>query len=316
MSPRFLPDDARDGRTRRARLAWAALALLALAPAFASASMQPIDGIGLIDYSSPPDFRVGTWAKYHIVGHSQMGMEDDYFVTVIIAGEEEFWGEKCFWVETHTEFPGKASRSLATLMSYDAFRDSLGWKKMPYYMRKTITGLTADGKPDIQIVRIPKGSVRSASKDPGYIYALDTLGVDTVSVPKGHFDVHVFKLRTGTQVQHDVADSTVEETEHEDRTTFHSKKVPITHLVRELIDHRDTRRSWLTGQSSHATPEFMFEHAIGDARLMDCGEGMEGIAVPKQFRRPLAEQAAASASTAPPKKTSAPPSKSTKSKGP
>src|SRR5262249_10125138 len=104
--PSLSPGGARAPRANgspHAAIAWAALLALALLPAASTASMGPIDGIGLIDYSSPPDFRVGTWAKYHIVGHSQMGLEDDYFVTVIIAGEEEFWGERCFWVETHTD---------------------------------------------------------------------------------------------------------------------------------------------------------------------------------------------------------------------
>lgn len=304
-------------RTFRTWRAWAALAAIVLAPAAARATLSPIDGIGLIDYSKPPDFRVGTWAKYHVLGHSQMGLEDDYFVTVLIAGEEEFWGERCFWVETHTEVPGKAPRSIATLMSYSAFADTLGWKKMQYYMRKTITGLTPDGKPDIQIIRVPKGTVRQASKDPGYVFGFDTLGTDTVMVPKGHFQVEKFRMRTGTQVQRDQSDSTYEEIEREDRTTYVASKVPITHLVREYIDHRDTRRSWLTGQSSQATPEVMFEHAVGDARLVDYGEGMEGVAVPRQFRRPLSEQSAARAPapSAPPKATSPTP-KSKKSSGP
>ena len=61
-----------------------------------------IDAAGMLDYLRPPNFQIGTWVKYHVTSKSLRGYEDDYMVTVLAAGEEVFWGEPCFWLETWT----------------------------------------------------------------------------------------------------------------------------------------------------------------------------------------------------------------------
>src|SRR5437870_11902584 len=102
-------------------------------------SDQLVNGIGLIDYSRAPDFKIGSWVKYHVTGHSSLGHSDDYVVTVAISGEERLWGEPCFWVETTTEQKGGSSFGIATLMSYSIFNDSLPALHMQYYTRKNVT---------------------------------------------------------------------------------------------------------------------------------------------------------------------------------
>ena len=68
----------------------AALGVASLARAQGS-SVEVVNGIGLIDYASHPRLKVGLWVRYHMTGRSVMGAEDDYVVTVLIAGEEDFW---------------------------------------------------------------------------------------------------------------------------------------------------------------------------------------------------------------------------------
>ena len=102
--------------TRLAAVALGLLALLPLQPRAAQQKVELVNGIGLIDYSQKPHFKVGDWVRYHVTGSSETGMHDDYEVTVLIGGEERFWGEDCFWVETWTEPASGGSRAVATLM--------------------------------------------------------------------------------------------------------------------------------------------------------------------------------------------------------
>src|SRR6185369_10683623 len=77
-----------------------------------------IDGAGLVNYMQRPTFSVGSWAKYHTVSKSEQGFKDDYTVTILVAGEEVWWGEPCFWVETRTKKMGARERATASLISY------------------------------------------------------------------------------------------------------------------------------------------------------------------------------------------------------
>src|SRR5437667_8431576 len=88
--------------------------ILAAPPVRAITSESKVDGIGLIDYSKKPDLHVGSWVKYHVKAKSDKGAVDDYSVTMLIAGEEKFWGEDCFWLETWTEIPGQGMFPQAT----------------------------------------------------------------------------------------------------------------------------------------------------------------------------------------------------------
>jgi len=105
-----------------------------------------MNAIGLIDYQSKPTFKPGDWVRYRVTGANNEGAEDDYFVTILIAGEERFWGDDCFWVETRSQAIGSTDISgVATLMSYSIFSDSLAVPRMKLYMRKSITDNLEDG---------------------------------------------------------------------------------------------------------------------------------------------------------------------------
>ena len=69
--------------------------LLFSAPANAQ-SADYINGIGLIDYRQKPILEIGSWVKYHITSNSKGGAKDDYFVTILVAGEEHFWEKLLF----------------------------------------------------------------------------------------------------------------------------------------------------------------------------------------------------------------------------
>ena len=60
----------------------AALAVLAAAPALAQGTGRSMDGIGLIDYSRKPTFKVGSYAQYHVTGRSSKGHSQDYRLMV------------------------------------------------------------------------------------------------------------------------------------------------------------------------------------------------------------------------------------------
>src|SRR5262245_22675439 len=107
------------------------LAVAALdAPRSRAAKEVIFNGIGLIDYRHKPDFKVGDWVRYHMKSRSELGATDDYQITVMIAGEEDFWGDRAFWVETWLDIPGQPTETRASLVSYEIFGDSVATQRL------------------------------------------------------------------------------------------------------------------------------------------------------------------------------------------
>ena len=104
-----------------------------------------IDGSGMVDFSKRPSFTVGSWVKYRTTGSSLQGHRDDYTVTLLVAGEEVFWGEPCLWLETWVEKSDTRSTPIASLISYTAFGDTMASKRVLWFIRKTIHGMLPDG---------------------------------------------------------------------------------------------------------------------------------------------------------------------------
>lgn len=257
-----------------------------------------VNGIGLIDYTRKPDFKVGDWVRYHITARSVLGEHDDYMVTVLVAGEETFWGEDGFWVESWTEPINGAPKAIATLMSFAAFGDSLPIPHMMLYMRKSITGMTEDGRPEQTLARRPSGSLKARSPiDDQIRWSVDTLGTDTVSVPTGVYQCARVLTRQGKSAQTDVGDSTLYTEVHDERVAYISRQVPITSLVREDIDYWFQRRTWQIGRSQDAAPLHMMEHSTGVARLVEFGSGLASRLLPPEMQKTVRVQQA----SAPPK---------------
>ena len=261
---------------RRARwiLAWNVLALLSASVVYAAGqTVDFINGIGLIDYSSHPALKAGTWVKYHVTGASQLGSKDDYDVTVLIPGEERFWGEDCFWVETWTEQKGKPPMAVATLVSYSVFTDSLPTIRSQYYMRKSVDGLTPDGSLQEVVVRRPPSTLKKRgplSEIPSV--QLDTLEAETLQAAGKDFTCRKVLWKEGKRATLDQRDSTISTEVRENRTLYLSPKVPLTGLCREDIEHSIKRKTWAIGRSEEAAAFNVMDIAKGTAMLVAFGE--------------------------------------------
>lgn len=278
---------------RRAIL-FLALAMLTGPASAALAQQQVMNGIGLVDYTKKPTFKVGDWAKYRMTSESQLGMKDDYYLTVVIAGEEDFWGDPGFWVETWVDVPGFLTQTRAALMSYEIFSDTSATEKLQLYMRKAIIQLKEDGSPRIEINKPAASTLRARHEVKNPVqYTRESLGQDTVQTPKGTFQARMVLLKQGKGVTQDIGDSTMYTELREDRTSWYTDEVPITHLAREDIVTTSSRKTWLTGRSGDALAMNIRDKGVGTARLVDYGHGAEARILPKPLRRSLAEQQAA-----------------------
>ncbi len=271
-------------------LATIATTLFAAAAGAVERSVERINGIGLVDYSHKPTFKVGDWARYHMSGSSQMGMKDDYTVTVLIAGEEEWWGDPGFWVETWTDVPGRPVETSVTLMSYSIFNDSLAVQHMQLYQRKSISGVNDDGSVHQEIPRAAAGTLKSRTlfKRP-IMWDVDTVGVDTVITPKGTFKSRKVIMKQGTGVTSSQGDSSMYNEVRENRTTFYTDEIPITHIAREDVENIIARRTWMIGRSADAAALRVRERGLGVARLVDYGNGLKSRLVPEDMQITLAE---------------------------
>ena len=282
------------------------LAVAALdAPRSHAETITVMNGIGLVDYRHKPDFKIGDWARYHLKSHSELGAKDDYELTVLIAGEEDFWGDPAFWIETWVEMPGEPAQTSAALVSYDIFGDSVATQRLLLYTRKLISMVNDDGSPKIDINK-PAASTLKARREvmnPAS-FDLDTLGTDTVQTTKGVFKALKVLMKQGKGATQSVGDSTVYTEVRENRTSYYSLDVPITHLVREDIESINARKTWPIGRSGDALPLAIRDRGLGSARLVDFGHNATARLVPERLRHTIAEQAAAERAAAKPKPTS------------
>jgi len=286
------------------------LAVAALdAPRSRAETNTIMNGIGLIDYGHKPDFKIGDWVRYQMKSRSELGASDDYQITVMIAGEEDFWGDPGFWVETWVDMPGIPTQTRASLVSYEIFGDSVATQRLLLYTRKIINMLNEDGSAKMDINK-PSASTLKARREVmnPVRFSLDTLGVDTVITPKGTFKPLKVLMKQGTGATQAVGDSSIYTEIRENRTSWYTLDVPITHLAREDIESINAHKSWLIGRSGDATPLAIRDRGLGSARLIDF----------ERLRHTIAEQAAAENAAAKPKSTkgaTAKPAGSAKSSG-
>ncbi len=264
-----------------------AAALLPTAPSAEVRRPSMINAIGLLDYSRKPDLKVGQYAKYHFTSTTATGYTDDYVVTVAVVGEERFWGEDCFWLETSNEPKGRPPIVVATLMSYDIFKDPDATRNMLVYQRKMVNGLDDEGKPQIQLMKRPAESLKQRNRTmaTSHVY-FDTLGTDTVQVPGGNFTAHVLRIRQASSTSGDTRDSTQYTELRETRTVQLSDRVPVTGVVREDVDYLYQRKTWLIGRSD--TGQLVtLEHAIGRGNLLESGAGYQSALLPPEMQHGL-----------------------------
>ncbi len=289
----------------RSRVLVALLAVLALGfravPAAAEATTSLLDAIGTVDYARGPSVvKVGDWVKYKMSAKSELGVVDDYTVTVMIAGEEEFWGEDCFWVETWTQHPNGAVIPAATLMSRAIFEDSLPARHVQLYQRKRVQETDDDGNPLEQVTRRGSSALKSRTPpDIGLHQKIDTLGVDTVQTAKGVYRCTRVRVEEAVNSTAQSADSSQYTEVREVRTKYFDHQIPVTGIAREDIDYGMWRRTWLVGRSKESTPLRVMDTSKGRIQVVDCGSGgVKPMLVRERFTHPLAEQRALAARAA------------------
>jgi hypothetical protein len=267
-------------------------------------SATVMNGIGLVDYRHKPDFKIGDWVRYQLKSHSELGAKDDYELTVLIAGEEDFWGDPGFWIETWVDMPGAPPQTSAALVSYDIFSDSVATQRLLLYTRKLISMVNDDGSPKIDVNKPAAGTVRARREvmNPAS-FDLDTLGTDTVQTTKGVFKALKVLMKQGKGATQSVGDSSIYTEVRENRTSFYVLDVPITHLVREDIESINARKSWPIGRSGDALPLTIRDRGLGSARMVDFGHNGTPRLVPERLRHTIAEQVAAEKAAAKPKST-------------
>jgi len=258
-----------------------------------------VNAIGLIDYASPPTFKPGDWVRYQITGESELGMRDNYEMTVLIAGQELFWGDSCFWVETWIDPKTGPPLTIAACMSYSIFRDSMPLQHMQMYQRKQVSDLSEDGKARESVME-PGSSVlksRSLFKKP-LVWVIDTLEQDTVITPAGEFNARKVSFRQGTGATRTTGDSSRYDEVRENRMVWMDLRVPITHVARESVENIIARRTWMLGRSGESSPLQLRERGLGSMRLVAMGSGREPRLLPPNRRFPSAVSQQSSAKPA------------------
>lgn len=272
---------------RRARIV---LALVGLALAFsapvalrAAQTGSAVGGIAILDYTRKPTFKVGDYTRYYVTGADKDGnIQDRYVLTVLIAGQEIWWGERCFYIETTQDDGRGAPASGATLMSYSIFDDSLPEEHVMMYARKMVMGYDSETG-NLNEVLTSTGTPSASSRQQGarsHTVKRDTVGTDTVHTAMGvlkgpKVEMHQAWGRYGGR-----GDSTTYDEVHEDRTQWTCDQVPLTGFALEVTKTSETRRSWLIGRSKDAAPARQVSGSTVTARLIGYGHGLQSTALP------------------------------------
>jgi len=277
----------------RRLLAITAVAACVLSPA-ASADSAPdvIDGTGMLDYRDRPLFHVGSWVRYHTTGKSLQGHVTDYTTTILIAGEEVCWGDPSVWVETWLENAGGTSTT-ATLVSYSAFGDTMAYRHLGWFLRKSINGIGENGKLDLAMAtrenkELQLRKVNWDSEDAGVV--IDTLGTGPVTIPAGTFQATRVSHTSASGETVDQGDSTIYYQRKDRRTYFLSREIPITGIVKMEIDDIQQGKSWAVGRFNRDSLTVL-EHAQGVSTLVAQGRGdLVPKLVPPAVRYPIADR--------------------------
>jgi hypothetical protein len=271
------------------------LTTLAFAPATSRSQGQEarvINAIGLVDFYKKPTFKPGDWVRYHMTGNSALGAKDDYVIIVTIAGEEEFWGEECFWLETISVQGEEEIVSVASLMSYAVFDDPEAVTKMRTYVRKQISTMTETGEPVQDVMRRPVSTAKA--RDPAerkLEYYIDSLGTEEVEIDKGRFLCQKILFKQAAGASLDFPDSSRYDEVRENRTIYRNTQIPITSIVIEEVENIVARKTWALGQSSDA-PMVTRDRALGRAVAVDWGSGRPSKIIAEALQKPLAQQRA------------------------
>ena len=181
----------------------------------------------------------------------------------------------------------------ASLVSYAAFGDTMSDRHLMWFVRKTLNGITAEGKPDASLVtrggKELKIRATNWAKDENPIKT-DSLGTDTTSVPSGSFDVKKVKREFTHAETAEQGDSTVYYDRRTTRIFYYTPKIPITNLAKIRIEDEQRGKTWLVGKFNK-NPYNILERADGTTQLIAIGkDGLTPKLVPAAQRRPISRK--------------------------
>jgi hypothetical protein len=294
------------------RIALFAFAITLAAPFAGAAGDDVIDGSLMVDYSKAPNFKVGSWVRYHGTANSKLGINKDYVLTLLVAGEEDVWGDRCFWLETWTENQGRPINTTASLISYTAFGDTAALRHGTWFIRKMVTGPAGrPGEPEFSLWTRDREEVRRGEDaikklDPGLVRGttFDTLGVDTAQVPRGSYRGKVVRERSTITLETNRGDSTTRDVRVETRMRKMSDQIPITRMVREDVLDTQVRRGWLTGHSGDVKEDLLEEGKMRTMVIEYGSGGLKPMVIPPRLQGTIEQQQARNKKAAPPSRTS------------
>jgi len=271
------------------------LAPLAAAPAAGqhstaepmSGAVTMIDGLGMIDPHQPPRFKVGSWVDYRSEGANIEGEPENYDLKILVAGEELFWGEECFWLETSTEPDQQAAHTVATLISYSIYDTTLGSAPNTHFQRKTIMEFDQLGNPIQTVLKRQTKAIKDRTKSRGGLTVItDTLGTESITTPAGTFKCLKVREEQGVRQTQELGDSTITVTNREVRITYHTPQVPITGIARTEIENSTERKAWAVGRSED-TASVLTKRTNAVNVVTGFGSGRTASVIPEGYRKSI-----------------------------
>jgi len=257
-----------------------------------SSQAGPVSAVSYVDCRGKPRFKVGDWVKYHFKSQSDDGTKQEYDMVLLISGEEVFWGDPCFWVETQVSYgKEKPSASDSKLMSYSMFGDTLWEQRIAVYQRKS-AGLAEDGSIRQELLHRSLAKRRTGRMAPVTTVLVDTLAKkEPVEVPKGTFATTKVRLKAGIGTTEDIGDSTRRTENWDMRTRYLSSQVPITSIVKEVTEQWIVWKTWKVGKSEDAV-QFYPARGTATIELVAYGNGppITPQLTPLYARKPLAKR--------------------------
>ncbi len=272
-------------------MAFSLMLLPVASDVFSAGNIPILSGLGYIDYRNRPRFKVGDWIKYHFSSKSDDGRSEDYDITMLVGGEERFWGDDCFWLETWAGGRTLPAQKNAVLMSYSAFGDTAWLQHIDVYQRKT-AALVAKDEIAQELVRRVLGG-RATSTDRASLTVLtDTLGTDTVTVDSGLLRCTKVTRKAGVGSVEEHGDSTLRIENWSRKTLLLAPRIPMTSLAREFDERWVTRKTWRVGKSADAIQNYAMR-GTGTLTLVGYGSGnLQPVVTPLNARGKFVSKAA------------------------
>jgi hypothetical protein len=255
--------------------AFAVVLFLSAAPSGAATS-----AVGLVDFSGKPNFKNGDWVRYRFTAENAEGHESVAYQELRIVGEEEYRGEKCFWLETGSGRDTTALFRTLMLVSYDAFEDPNADVRYKRYMRMFMMGpaMAGEGGPEILEVEHPREDAPPTAAELAQLRGnVDSLGKVTVDTERGPILANAFYTYRKLGATDPKPDSTVQMITETKRTVSKSRKVPITSQARFEQMETIYRKAWATGTVSANAPENVHSWTKIDSKVVAWGTGARNM---------------------------------------